>query len=93
MTDRCQLQYLHPQRLAWVDCAKPAPITLTVDDVQRVVCPHHRDEYRRAVLVGLSGRLRWSEHPTQPRRPSRVLPGQLQLVEPPAAKAKRRWPA
>jgi hypothetical protein len=88
--NRCQAQYLHPQRHAWVDCAKPAPISLTVGATEREVCTDHRDQVRRAERAGLAAGLRWSEHPVPATRPPKVLPGQLALVDVPATRRRSR---
>jgi hypothetical protein len=90
--NRCQLQYLHPQQLEWVDCAQKvtAGTEVLVDDTPRAVCSEHRDQVRQVKQAGLTSRLRWSQTPTPPRRPSRVAPGQQRLLEVPAVKRKVR---
>jgi hypothetical protein len=100
---RCELQYYDPERQRWQGCPGkvPADIQLMVDGAPRLVCPHHRDQIRRVKRAGLTGGLRWNQTPTRPRRPSRVIakpprrpsrvtPGQLQLVDVPAAAGEDR---
>jgi hypothetical protein len=88
--NRCQVQYLDPVRRTWVDCAKRTRVAVAVGDSYRNVCPDHREEVRRVELVGLAEELRWSEHPTRPRRPA-PNPGQLELVDVPAVRRQRGW--
>ena len=93
---RCELRYFDPERQRWQDCPGRAPtdIELMVDGAPRLVCPQHRDEVRRVQRDGRTAALRWNQAPTRPRRtsrvipkparpPSRVTPGQLQLVDVP----------
>jgi hypothetical protein len=89
MTTRCQVQYLHPHRRVWVDCAKKAPATLVVEGVERELCTDHRDEVRRAEAAGLAAGLRWSDEPS-PLRPRPQPFGQLQLVDVPATGRRGR---
>lgn len=90
MSARCQVQYLHPHRRTWIDCAKKAPITLVVNDIERQLCTEHRDEVRRVVTAGLAVGLRWSEEPSPVRPPQASPNGQLRLVDVPATGRKRR---
>jgi hypothetical protein len=90
MSTRCQVQYLHPHRRVWVDCAKNAPITMVIAGTERVVCFQHRDEVRRAEVAGLVAGLRWSDQPSPPPQRLGVPAGQLQLVDIPATGRKRR---
>jgi hypothetical protein len=99
--NRCQAQYLHPVRGEWVDCARKAVAEREVDGTRRVICPEHQDQVRKVAQAGRTGELRWSDQPTPPRRPSRVMPGQQQLVDiapvikprPKRARTKSRRPA
>jgi hypothetical protein len=92
MSARCQVQYLDPVRRTWVDCAKRTRTAVAVAGSFRDVCTDHREEVRRAERAGLADGLRWSEHPTRPRRqPSN--PGQGQLVDVPATSRRRGWSA
>jgi hypothetical protein len=87
---RCQLQYRDPWRLVWLDCAQkvPAGSEVLVAGALRVICRAHRDEVRRALKAGMLDQLRWTSAPTPPKRPPRVPPGQLQLVEIPPTRKK-----
>jgi hypothetical protein len=90
--NRCQVQYLDAKRRTWVDCAKAAPVALAVGAGLRNVCSDHREEVRRVERAGLAGGLRWSEHPTRPRRQP-DNPGQGLLVDVPAVRRQRGWSA
>lgn len=87
---RCQVQYLHPHRRVWVDCAKKAPTTLVVEGVERQLCTEHRTEVRRAIAAGVASGLLWREDPSPVRPPRGMAEGQLQLVDVPATGRRGR---
>jgi hypothetical protein len=95
---RCELRYFDPERRRWENCPGrvQTDTDLMVDGAPRLVCPQHRDQVRRVQRAGLTDGLRWNQAPTRSRRRSRVIPkptrpasrgtpGQLHLVDVPAA--------
>jgi hypothetical protein len=85
---RCQLQYL--ERGRWIDCAKPAKVPTIVGGAPHDVCPQHREDVRRIERAGLVASLRWSEHPSRPRRRPKQSSDQLPLVDVPATGRRGR---
>jgi hypothetical protein len=56
---RCELQYLHPQRQIWVDCAQKvtAATEILIDGARHLVCPEHQDQVRQPrVPLSVRGR-------------------------------------
>jgi hypothetical protein len=87
---RCQVQYLHPHRRVWLDCAKKASSELIVEGVKRHLCAEHREEVKRAVAAGLAAGLLWSEDPSPVRPPRGPAPGQRLLIDVPATGRRGR---
>jgi hypothetical protein len=77
---RCQLQYLHPQLLTWVNCTKKASVLLALGSVHREVCPEHGEEVLRVRRAGLADQLRWTDKQVPRQRPSRTPAAQLSLL-------------
>jgi hypothetical protein len=65
---RCQLRYLDPRTLQWVDCAQLTLTMITVDGAVWRVCDEHEGQVKAAVRTGLAGGLQWVATPTPARR-------------------------